>query len=813
MAEILVPDNDARDQYTASASQTVFPYTFPIFDQGDLVVQQTLTTGVTTTLVITTDYTVSGVGVVTGGNITLVSGAAVNDIITIERDVPIARTTDFQVAGDYRAETINSELDNQVMMMQQNERDIGRSLKLASEDTSADMTLPIDRASKFLAFDTAGEPVASDIAVGTIASSIISDVVAMRAATVTNGEAVYLESHTLAGDGGDGHFRGVTGAAPATYSDNNGTIIVPSGGDGSAAWLRETSNESTFVNWFGASGDGSDEQAKIQAAIDYSESVRGRRVYLDPNREYSIGSKLIVGAASKTILDGISRRGKGLKALTAFTGGLVQILDGGCHQLSGTGAGVNTSGHYFITYGSAVITNPPVDIQGLQNRGGFFDFIFSIYECDNAKIKDILSLLEVGHSVIDTQVTLGGGVSFSMSPQITGLFIRNPITTRAVGDPVRYGVLLANVESAVITGQISNFDINLDIEDGCRETDINDLLILDLRETANPGLFDTEWVALTVKNLGDHVKPTITEAVGHFYEVTTGGTTGAAEPTWPTGFNATVVDGTVTWTEVGQSIGVKNWSAAQTSIRNTRIEDTMCAVINRGNGNLHITDSRISGSTASFMHHSGSNAELYAVNNTFIGDFRLSTPLGAVFTRMSGANNNITGDSVGEVPDHESSVYSPTILFPATQIPNADANALDDYAEGEFTIAIVPATSGTVTVLAAADAAAYTKIGRVVHIQGFCTIDAVNAPVGDARITLPFPVGALTESAELSVGPVLFDNVDYVSTGWVVCSTGPAGTSYMVLQGVSDAAAKINEDADIFSAGDKFGFQLTYFTD
>ena len=48
---------------------------------------------------------------------------------------------------------------------------------------------------------------------------------------------VYCLGTTTANDGGEGFFNKVTGAAPATYVDDGSTIIVPTGGDGSAAWL------------------------------------------------------------------------------------------------------------------------------------------------------------------------------------------------------------------------------------------------------------------------------------------------------------------------------------------------------------------------------------------------------------------------------------------------------------------------------------------------------------------------------------------------------------------------------------------------
>ena len=44
-------------------------------------------------------------------------------------------------------------------------------------------------------------------------------------------------------DGGQGFFFKDVGQPPATYVDNGDTIILPAGGDGSEAWLRETDTE------------------------------------------------------------------------------------------------------------------------------------------------------------------------------------------------------------------------------------------------------------------------------------------------------------------------------------------------------------------------------------------------------------------------------------------------------------------------------------------------------------------------------------------------------------------------------------------
>ena len=76
------------------------------------------------------------------------------------------------------------------------------------------------------------------------------------------------------------------------------------------------------------------------------------------------------------------------------------------------------------------------------------------------------------------------------------------------------------------------------------------------------------------------------------------------------------------------------------------------------------------------------------------------------------------------------------IAFPATAAPSADANTLDDYEEGTWTVTMTCSTSGTITL--STNTGYYTKIGRVVHIQGYITVASVSSPLGVANISLPF---------------------------------------------------------------------------
>jgi hypothetical protein len=54
------------------------------------------------------------------------------------------------------------------------------------------------------------------------------------------------------------------------------------------------------------------------------------------------------------------------------------------------------------------------------------------------------------------------------------------------------------------------------------------------------------------------------------------------------------------------------------------------------------------------------------------------------------------------------------VVFPATQVPSANVNTLDDYAEGSWTPTLTCTTPGDLNVVYAVRAAVYTKIGRLV---------------------------------------------------------------------------------------------------
>ena len=185
-----IADLTPRVQYTAAAAQTGFPYPFPIFADADLVVDVD-----GTTKVLMTDYTVSGAGDDTGGNVTLLSACVGGEIVTIYRDIAIQRLTDMQQNGPWTSASVNDEFDRMTLVDQQLESRIGRAIRFqltdALNDTDSVLTAE-DVANKVLMFDSDGKPYGGDAA--SIATVAAFGTASADTFTATAGQTVFTLS-------------------------------------------------------------------------------------------------------------------------------------------------------------------------------------------------------------------------------------------------------------------------------------------------------------------------------------------------------------------------------------------------------------------------------------------------------------------------------------------------------------------------------------------------------------------------------------------------------------------------------------------
>jgi hypothetical protein len=86
------------------------------------------------------------------------------------------------------------------------------------------------------------------------------------------------------------------------------------------------------------------------------------------------------------------------------------------------------------------------------------------------------------------------------------------------------------------------------------------------------------------------------------------------------------------------------------------------------------------------------------------------------------------------------------IIFPATQVASANANSLDDYEEGTWTVAF-PSGTGTFT----SQSARYTKIGRQVFAEWDFTVNTIGTSSASQFSGLPF-----TQGGSISGGTIAF---------------------------------------------------------
>lgn len=128
-----------RNDYVGTALVSVYAYSFRIVSQSDLVVTVRDTDDVETTLTLTTDYTVSDVGISSGGNVTLVNASQSwltagklksGYILTIRRVVSLVQNTDIRNQGTFYPSTHENALDYLTMICQQQQDQLDRSVRL-----------------------------------------------------------------------------------------------------------------------------------------------------------------------------------------------------------------------------------------------------------------------------------------------------------------------------------------------------------------------------------------------------------------------------------------------------------------------------------------------------------------------------------------------------------------------------------------------------------------------------------------------------------------------------------------------------------
>lgn len=151
-----VPTDISRSGPYAGAG-TTGPFTvgFRFLANSHLQVIRT-SGGIDTTLVLDTDYTVSGAGGASG-TVTLAVALAVGQSLTIIRDVPFTQEADYVAGDSFPAQSHEDALDLVVMQTQQLKDGLDRSLTLAPTAVGASTELPAPESLSLIGWNATGD--------------------------------------------------------------------------------------------------------------------------------------------------------------------------------------------------------------------------------------------------------------------------------------------------------------------------------------------------------------------------------------------------------------------------------------------------------------------------------------------------------------------------------------------------------------------------------------------------------------------------------------------------------------------------------
>ena len=280
-----------RISYAGNDSTTAFATGFKFYANGDLTVTLvTDSTGAEVVKVITTDYTVADAGVDSGGTVTMGTPPATGETLVIERTQAYTQPVDLVENDPFPSNTVEQQLDRMVIMAQQNDSTLTRSLRQPDGDTTDIDKLPVKvtRATKVLAFDSDGDPVAS--------TSTLADIEDGATDAAASAAAALISANAAAADLVLTNADVVTTGANATLSANYATKIdgAVTGSDyASKAWAIG----GTDVTTTSARGAAKEWATTTGAAVDTSEFSA---------KEYSQGTTVSTGSSKQWALGGAS---------------------------------------------------------------------------------------------------------------------------------------------------------------------------------------------------------------------------------------------------------------------------------------------------------------------------------------------------------------------------------------------------------------------------------------------------------------------------------------------------------------------------
>jgi hypothetical protein len=154
-----VSSETSKVTYLGDGSTVVFAVPFYFLASNEVKVVHTDGAGVETTWMAGTHYEIAGAGSPSGGTITVKTTPTdytpdSGDRLIIKRDLDLVQETDYPEGGQFPASAHEQALDRLVMLCQQLNEEISRTLKLAESSSLSDLLVPDPEAGKALIWNS-----------------------------------------------------------------------------------------------------------------------------------------------------------------------------------------------------------------------------------------------------------------------------------------------------------------------------------------------------------------------------------------------------------------------------------------------------------------------------------------------------------------------------------------------------------------------------------------------------------------------------------------------------------------------------------
>ena len=198
-----------------------------------------------------------------------------------------------------------------------------------------------------------------------------------------------------------------------------------------------------------------------------------------------------------------------------------------------------------------------------------------------------------------------------------------------------------------------------------------------------------------------------------------------------------------------------------------------------GNANMFLVDGGndaviFNGSTSNFASSSQA-VQVYNSGLAFTSGYGIQGGVNA-----DRASINLTSGSDGHVKFNVNNSEVARFTSGGLAIGGTGAaNTLDDYEEGTYTPTVTCENSGSYGLSTNSDTLQYTKIGRLVTVQGMLGVTSESSPSGNLRVSLPFTAPSLTDDSDYALYAMGLSNHGSTITGTKFLFVQPGSVAWL----------------------------------